>query len=202
MYNFRTDLALERTNIYRKANKLEEIEGIETEEQQIDDNIKVSRVKITNENGEEAIGKKKGVYITIDLKNLKSAEEENIQKASETLTHELKNIINNHIGNKDDILVVGLGNIYVTPDALGPKVINEIDVTRHIINYMPQYIDENTRPVTAVSPGVLGTTGIETLEILKGIVDNIKPKLIIVIDALASRSIERISSTIQISDTG
>ena len=202
MYNIRTDLALERTNIYRKANKLEEIDGIETEEQQIDDNIKVSRVKITNENGEEAIGKKKGVYITIDLKNLKSAEEENIQKASETLTHELKNIINNHIGNKDDILVVGLGNIYVTPDALGPKVINEIDVTRHIINYMPQYIDENTRPVTAVSPGVLGTTGIETLEILKGIVDNIKPKLIIVIDALASRSIERISSTIQISDTG
>ncbi len=202
MYNFRTDLALERTNIYRKANKLEEIEGIETEEEKIDDNISVSRVKITNEKGEEAIGKKKGVYVTIDLKGIKIADDDEIQKGSETLGKELKNILQSHVDSKDDILVVGLGNLYVTPDSLGPKVINEIDVTRHIIKYLPQYIDENARPVTAISPGVLGTTGIETVEILKGIVDNIKPKLLIVIDALASRSIERISSTIQISDTG
>ena len=202
MYNFRTDLALERTNIYRKANKLEEIDGIETEEQEVSENIKVSRVKITNENGEQAIGKKKGVYVTIDLKDLKVADEDDIQKASDTLSNELKEIIQNHVQTKDDIMVVGLGNIYVTPDSLGPKVINEIDVTRHIIKYLPQYIDENARPVTAISPGVLGTTGIETYEILKGIVDNVKPKLLIVIDALASRSIERISSTIQISDTG
>ena len=104
--------------------------------------------------------------------------------------------------NKEDILVVGLGNVYVTPDALGPKVVNEIDVTRHLIQYLPQYVDENTRPVSAIAPGVLGTTGIETLEILKGIVENIKPKLLIVIDSLASRSIERISSTIQLADTG
>ena len=202
MYNFRTDLALERRDIYRKANNLENIEGIESEEQEIDGNLKVTRVKITNKEGEQAIRKPIGTYITIDVKNLKLAEENEIQKASETLQNELKSIINNHIQEKDDILVVGLGNIYVTPDSLGPKVINEIDITRHIIKYMPQYIDEDTRPVSAVSPGVLGTTGIETVEILKGIVDNIKPKLIIVIDALASRSIERISSTIQISDTG
>ena len=84
----------------------------------------------------------------------------------------------------------------------GPKVINEIEVTRHIINYLPQYVEEGTRMVSAISPGVLGTTGIETLEILKGIVENIHPKLLIVIDALASRSIERISSTVQIADTG
>ncbi|MBR0426697.1 MAG: GPR endopeptidase [Clostridia bacterium] len=202
MYNFRTDLAVERTNLYRKANKLEEIDGIETEDQEINENIKVSRVKITNENGEQAIGKKKGVYVTIDLKDLKVADEDEIQKASDTLSNELKTLIQNHVQSKDDIMVVGLGNIYVTPDSLGPKVINEIDVTRHIIKYLPQYIDENARPVTAISPGVLGTTGIETYEILKGIVDNVKPKLLIVIDALASRSIERISSTIQISDTG
>lgn len=201
-FNFRTDLAVERTNIYRKANRLEEIDGIETEEQEIDNDIKVSRVKITNENGEQAIGKKKGVYITIDLKQLKSADEDIIQKGAESLSNELKNLINKHVQNKDDIMVVGLGNMYVTPDSLGPKVINEIDVTRHIIKYLPQYIDENTRPVTAISPGVLGTTGIETYEILKGIVDNVKPKLLIVIDALSSRSIERISSTIQLSDTG
>ena len=136
------------------------------------------------------------------MKNLKLAEDEDIQKASEVVANELKKIIELHTDKHGDILVVGLGNIYVTPDALGPKVINEIDVTRHIIKYLPQFVDEDTRPVSAISPGVLGTTGIETVEILKGIVDNIHPKLLIVIDALASRSIERISSTIQISDTG
>ena len=202
MYNFRTDLAMERTSMYKRANKLENIDGIETQDEEIDKNIKVNRVNITNKNGEEAIGKKMGVYVTIDFKNLKIADDDEIQKGSEVLSRELKKIIDAHIQNKDDIMVVGLGNIYVTPDSLGPKVINEIDVTRHIIKYLPQYVDENTRPVTAISPGVLGTTGIETYEILKGIVDNVKPKLLIVIDALSSRSIERISSTIQISDTG
>ena len=202
MYNFRTDLAVERSNIYRKVNNLENIDGIETEEKEVNDKIKVTRVKITNENGEQAIGKPKGVYVTIDLSELKVAQDEDIDNSAKTLTEELRQIIDNHVGKQDDILVVGLGNIYVTPDALGPKVINEIDVTRHIIKYVPECIDPNTRPVTAVAPGVLGTTGIETLEILKGIVDNVNPKLLIVIDALASRSIDRISSTIQISDTG
>ena len=202
MYNFRTDLALERRDIYQKINNLQQIDGIESTEEQINENIKVSRVKITNQNGEQAIGKPIGNYITIDVKKLKIATDEDIQKTSETLTNELKKIIDIHTDKQGDILIVGLGNIYVTPDALGPKVINEIDVTRHIIKYLPQYVEEGTRPVSAISPGVLGTTGIETVEILKGIVDNVQPKLLIVIDALASRSIERISSTIQISDTG
>lgn len=202
MYNFRTDLALERRDIYQKANKLNQIDGVESTEEEINDNIKVSRVKIINSKGEEALGKPIGTYVTIDVKKLKMAGEEEIQKTSEVLTDELKKIVEMHVNNQEDILIVGLGNIYVTPDALGPKVINEIDVTRHIIKYLPQYVDEGTRPVSAISPGVLGTTGIETVEILKGIVENIHPKLLIVIDALASRSIERISSTIQISDTG
>jgi len=200
--NFRTDLASERRDIYIKANNLEEIDGIQTTKEDVDENIKVERVKITNKNGEQAVGKPMGNYITIDVKKLKIAGEDEIQKASEVITKELKSLIDNHIAKQDEILVVGLGNIYVTPDSLGPKVINEIDVTRHLINYLPQYVEEGTRPVCAVAPGVLGTTGIETMEILKGIVDNTKPKLVMVIDALASRSIDRISSTIQISDTG
>ena len=155
MYNFRTDLASERREIYQKANNLQEIDGIETEQEEIDENIKVERVKITNENGEKAIGKPKGNYITIDIKKLKIAQEEEINKASETLTKELKKIIDGHIDNQGEILVVGLGNIYVTPDSLGPKVINEIDVTRHIIKYLPQYVEEGTRKVSAISPGVL-----------------------------------------------
>lgn len=203
MYNFRTDLASERRDIYNKANKLEnDIDGIESEKEEINENIKVERVKITNENGEKAIGKPIGNYITIDVKKLKIAQDEDIEKAAEALSNELKKVVDMHIDNQGEVLVVGLGNIYVTPDSLGPKVINEIEVTRHIIKYLPQYVEEGTREVSAVSPGVLGTTGIETVEILKGIVDNVKPKLVIVIDALASRSIERISSTVQISDTG
>ena len=199
MYNFRTDLATERKDIYQKIQKIEnKIDGIESEKEDINEKIKIERVKITNENGEKAIGKPIGTYITIDIKNLKLAQEEEINKSGEVLANELREIISKHTDKKGEILVVGLGNIYVTPDALGPKVINEIEVTRHFINYTPQYVKEGTRMVSAIAPGVLGTTGIETAEILKGVVENINPKLIIVID----RSIERISSTIQISDTG
>lgn len=203
MYNFRTDLALERRDLYNKANNIEkDIDGIEAEEEKVDDNITISRVKVTNEKGEEAIGKKKGNYITIDVKNLKIANEEEIQKTSEIVTNELRKLINEHVQENGSVLIVGLGNIYVTPDSLGPKVINEIDITRHLLEYMPEVLDKNTREVSAISPGVLGTTGIETMEILKGIIDNTKPQLVIIIDALASRNIERISSSVQIADTG
>ena len=203
MINFNTDLADERRDIYRKANKIEkDIPGIETEERDVNEDIKVATVKIINEEGANAIGKPIGTYTTIDVKKLKLAGEVEIQKASEVVTEELKKIFDKHVQSREDILVVGLGNAYVTPDSLGPKVIKDIDVTRHFLKYTPEYIDPNTRPVTAISPGVLGTTGIETSEIVKGIVDNVKPKLVIVIDSLASKSIERISSTIQIADTG
>ncbi len=203
MYNYRTDLADERRDLYRKANHVaEEVEGIETTEEQISDKVKVTRVKITNEQGEQAIGKVKGNYITIDIKKMNVISEEEIELAAETLAKEMKSLIEQNIQPKEDILIVGLGNSDVTPDALGPKVIKDIDITRHIIQYLPQYIDENARPVSAIAPGVLGTTGIETVEIIKGVVENVKPKLLIVIDALASRSIERISSTVQLSDTG
>lgn len=121
MYNFRTDLADERRDIYRKANMLEEISGIEATFEEINKNIKVSRVKITNKNGEKAIGKPIGNYITIDIKNLKTAREDEIQKASQTLTKELQDILNEHVQKLDEILVVGLGNVYVTPDSLRTK---------------------------------------------------------------------------------
>ena len=203
MYNFRTDLATERRDIYKKANSIEnDINGIESTKEEINDKISVEKVKILNEEGEKAIGKPIGNYITIDIKKLKLAQEEDIQNASEVLTNELKNILDMHVQKQDEIIIVGLGNIYVTPDSLGPKVINEIDVTRHLIKYVPDVVEKDTRSVSAVAPGVLGTTGIETVEILKGIIENTHPKLVVVIDALASRSIERISSTIQISDTG
>lgn len=202
MLNFRTDMADERHDMYRKANKLDNIPGIETTENVVDDNIKTNIVKIVNEEGEKAIGKPIGTYVTVDVKNLKIATDEELEKAGNIVKDELKKIIDSHCQGQDEILVVGLGNQFVTPDALGPKVVSELEITRHFIKYTPQYVVEGTRSVCAVAPGVLGTTGIETSEIIKGIVENIKPKMLIVIDSLASKSIDRISSTVQISDTG
>lgn len=201
--NFRTDLTLERRDLYKKANGVSnEISGVETQEKTDGENIRNTKVKIINKQGEEALDKPIGTYITIDIKNLKIATEEDIERAAINLNTELKEMLQMHVKENEDILVVGLGNLQVTPDSLGPKVVQDIDITRHLLHYAPQYLEPNTRSVSAISPGVLGTTGIETQEILKGIVDNIKPKLLIVIDSLASKSIERISSSIQIADTG
>ena len=201
MLNFRTDLAIERNDVYKKQNNLEKIDGIDIEEEE-KNKTKISRVKVTNEEGQKAIDKPMGIYTTIDINKMKAITGERIEEISSIVADELRPIIAKHIKQTEDILVVGLGNIYVTPDALGPKVVPEIEVTRHILEYMPNLMPQDTRPVSAISPGVLGITGIETMEILKGIVDNIKPKMLIVIDALASKSIQRISSTIQIADTG
>ncbi|MBR6505157.1 MAG: GPR endopeptidase [Clostridia bacterium] len=202
MYNFRTDLALERNEIVRKKGKLENIEGIETAENKIDENLTVSKVKIINDKGAEAIGKPIGNYITIDLDKFKIATEEEIEKYANCLADEIKKLVDIHIESQDELLIVGLGNEYVTPDALGPKVAKEIEVTRHLLKYMPEYVKPGTRPISSIAPGVLGVTGIETLEIVQGVVEKTKPKLLIVIDSLASRNIKRISSTIQLADTG
>ena len=189
--------------MFRKINKLsQEIPGIESEEKEISDTIKVHKVKVTNNEGEQALQKPIGTYVTIDVKKMKNIPEEEKEKIAFTISGELQEMIKNLVSKKDEILIVGLGNLYSTPDSLGPKVIQNVDVTRHIFKYLPQYVSEDDREVAAISPGVLGTTGIETQEILKGIVDNVKPKLIIVIDSLASKSIERISSSVQLSDTG
>ena len=201
MINFRTDLALERNEVYKEKNKLNEIDGVSVNNETINE-VEISRIKILNEEGEKILQKPAGTYITLDVKKLKLADEERLSKIAETVADELRKIVGEHVNETEGILVVGLGNLYVTPDALGPKVVPEIEVTRHILEYMPSIMPEDTRPVSAISPGVLGVTGIETMEILKGVVQNVKPKLLIVIDALATRSIDRISSSIQIADTG
>ena len=129
MYNFRTDMADERRDIYKKANKLEgDIPGIETIEKISNENIKSSVVKIINEEGEKAIGKPIGTYVTVDIKNLRLADDDEIENASNIISEELASIVDEKIGKQDEILVVGLGNQFVTPDALGPKVSQEIEV--------------------------------------------------------------------------
>ena len=121
MFNFSTDMADERRDIFKKANNLDEIPGVETENIEEGENIKTNRVKITSKEGEEAIGKPIGTYITIDIKNLKIADNKDIDIASKIVTKELKELINKHVEKQGDILVVGLGNEYVTPDSLRTK---------------------------------------------------------------------------------
>lgn len=199
---FRTDMAIERRDLYKNANKIEdEISGIECEEEKVSD-ITITRVKITNKEGEEALQKRIGDYITIDTKKIHNIPEEKENEIIDVFSKELKKIIDKHIDTSGEILVVGLGNLYATPDALGSKVVENVEITRHVKLYLPNAIDPNVRSVSAFTPGVLGLTGIETLEVVKGVVDNIKPKLVIVIDSLCSKNIDRINKSIQISDTG
>lgn len=199
---FRTDMAVERRDLYKNANKLEdEIRGVECEEEKIDD-INITRVKITNSEGEQALQRRIGNYITIDIKKIHNITEDKENQIIKTFSKELKAIIDKHIKPNEEILIVGLGNSFSTPDSLGAKVVQNIEITRHIKIYLPNAIDRNTRSVSAITPGVLGTTGIETVEIVRGIVDNIKPKLVIAIDSLCSKNIDRINKSIQISDTG
>lgn len=195
MYSIRTDLAVEARELYKGR----EIPGVRVDEKHLE-GIKVTKVKILNEEGEKAMGKPVGDYITIEAPGLIERDldlEEEVAKVLADIIKEIANLTEN-----TQVLVVGLGNWNVTPDALGPRVVSNIVVTRHLKEYAPQQFGDEIRSVSAISPGVLGITGIETAEILKGVVDRIKPDLIITIDALASRRLERLSTTIQISNTG
>lgn len=195
MYSIRTDLAVEARELYIEK----EIPGVSVEEKHLE-GIKVTKVKILNEKGEEAMGKPVGDYITIEAPGLIERDLELEEKVAKVLAEIIKEIAN--LTEKTQVLVVGLGNWNVTPDALGPRAVSNIVVTRHLKEYAPQQFGDEIRSVSAISPGVLGITGIETAEILKGVVDRIKPDIIITIDALASRRLERLSTTIQISNTG
>lgn len=200
MINVRTDLILEARDIYKEKHSDEkDIDGIEVIEESEDD-IKVTTVKVKNIQGAKKIGKPKGNYITIDIPDFTAYDGETMDKVSEVVSKVLGRLIEINIENT--ALIVGLGNWQVTPDALGPKVTEKLMVTRHLRDIMPESIDDSVRPVCAIAPGVLGVTGIETVEIIKGVVEKIKPDLVICIDALAARKIDRVNTTIQIGDTG
>ncbi|MGI6083858.1 MAG: GPR endopeptidase [Acetivibrionales bacterium] len=174
-------------------------EGIRVEKDG-DSDVAITRVHVDTPEGEQKVGKPAGSYITLDIPRVKEKSRDLYEKSCRMLARELESLI--HLNNKDTVLVVGLGNWNVTADALGPKVAESVLVTRHIYEYLPKEVNETERPVCAISPGVLGITGIETGHIIKGIVDNVKPALVIAIDALASRSMKRVNSSIQLANTG
>src|SRR3712207_1371836 len=198
MKNIRTDLAVEAKEIYEEENG-KSIQGVEFDED-FESGVKLTDVRILDENGEKSMGKPIGRYITLELPELVNYDKDIMEDVSKVFANKLSSMIN--IDKSMTTLVVGLGNWNVTPDALGPKVISKLMITRHLRELVPDKIDENIRPVCALSPGVLGITGIETGEIIKAVVDKIKPNLIICIDALASRSTEKVNKTIQIGNTG
>lgn len=197
--SIRTDLALEAHEICKKnARKASETEGISAEVENFGA-ICVTKIKIKDENGERALGKPIGKYITVESPNIRydAAEyKRTCEKIGENISDMLEDT------GDGTVLVVGLGNDKITPDALGPEAVSGIIVTRHMKEYMREGFNDTFADVCAVSPGVLGTTGIETLTIVKGICERVKPKAIIAIDALAARNVGRISTTFQISDTG
>ena len=192
--NIHTDLAMEA----RESNSA--LNGV-SEERTDNEHYSVSRIKVDTDEAASALQKSKGLYITIEAPDLVLRESELIKAVTEALSAELTGLIDKG-GASGTVLVVGLGNRAVTPDALGPKTAEKILVTRHIKQYMPDAIPNGVRSVCAVSPGVLGVTGIETMEVIQGIVERSKPSLIIAIDSLSSRRTERIASTIQLCDAG
>ncbi len=198
VYSARTDLAIEAAAMLNRKpdDKLEGVDIVNYEK----NGINVTKVTIEDENGEKAIGKPVGTYVTLECENIRTGSDDALKAAEKILTEELKNLAN----PKDDsvILVVGLGNRFVTPDALGPNVTDGLCITRHLFSEMPDSVPDELRSVCAVAPGVLGITGIETGEIIRGVSERVKPDLIIAIDALASRSMSRINTTIQLADTG
>ncbi len=200
-HKIRTDLALEVRESFPEDNV--EIKGvILTEHFDKKNKIRISTVNIKDEAGARAMEKPIGTYITIEAPELNNSSEDYHKPISDYIVKSLEKLTGD-IAN-DEILVVGLGNREVTPDALGPQVIDNLFVTRHLIREFGNDFKEQNHlgNVSAISPGVMAQTGMETLEIIKGVIKETNPKLIIVIDALASRSIKRLSTTVQISDTG
>ncbi len=190
---FRTDLALERCEILNKNS----LDGIETQSFKAGE-TKVTRIDVTNQKGENAVGKPIGRYVTVEVKPF-AKHAQFIDESLSVLSDEIKRII----PEKGNVLVAGLGNMKITPDALGPKCASMIFATRHITGELLKSTGlSGLRSVAAFSTGVLGETGAESSEIIRGVVKTVKPDFVITVDALAARNVERLGTTVQMCNTG
>ncbi len=198
--SIRTDLALEAREFLLESGEQKEVEGVSIEEEMCSEDVKITRVIVESEKGEKRLSKKRGTYVTVefppDFGGYNNITDTLIKVCSKEITALFPN------GVPKTTLVIGLGNWNITADALGPKTVGDVLVTRHLQKYMPEEIDSRLSSVSAVAPGVLGITGIETGEIVKGLSKKVSPDLIIAVDALCSRKIDRINSIVQISNTG
>ena len=206
-YSVRTDLALEEKERFASDNV--EVQGVVLEEEYDEENeIRLTRVVIETENGAKIMGKPTGIYLTLESPDLALEVEENSRVLQERICDCIRELIFHKISCEDGkelkILFVGLGNRAVTPDALGPYVADHLEVNRHIVKEYGKYAmrTEQLIVLSAIVPGVMGQTGMETAEIVRGIVHETKPDLILAVDALAARNSRRLNRTIQIADTG
>lgn len=199
-YSVRTDLAIEARDLVQER-QTAPLTGIESRDENVD-GVDISWLSINHE-ASERIGKKAGHYLTFEVQGIRNQDQE-LQKTVERVFAEtFAHFLDEHdIKDEASCLVVGLGNWNVTPDSLGPKAVENLLVTKHLFELQPYRVKEGFRPVSALAPGVMGITGIETSDIIFGVIEKTKPDFVIAIDALASRSIERVNTTIQISDTG
>lgn len=202
----RTDLALEAHESIQNSTKdsASSIHGVEVQESyHKKSNTQITRVFITTKNGARAIGKPMGRYITMEAPDMAQADEGYHREIARELSRQLHYMIPN-LDVEKSILVVGLGNRDVTADALGPEVIDNLCITRHILQEYGKaaYSREHVHSISSLAPGVMAQNGMETAEIIKGVIEQTKPDLMIVIDALAARNIRRLNSTIQLTDTG
>ena len=197
----RTDLALETTERFAEENA--EIRGVEVHEEYDEEkDVRTTVVKIVTENGAKSMGRPQGTYITIEAPELSTPDEDYHREISEEISTHLRKLID--LKKEKSVLVVGLGNAAITADALGPQVVDNLLMTRHIIKeYGLRGIKhEKMHRISGIAPGVMAQTGMETVEIVQGIVSETKPDVVVAIDALAARSVRRLSRTIQITDTG
>lgn len=197
----RTDLALETTERFAEENT--EIRGVEVHEEYDEEkDVRTTVVKIVTENGAKSMGRPQGTYITIEAPELSTPDEDYHREISEEISTHLRKLID--LEKEKSVLVIGLGNAAITADALGPQVVDNLLMTRHIIKeYGLRGIKhKKMHRISGIAPGVMAQTGMETAEIVQGIVSETKPDVVVAIDALAARSVRRLSRTIQITDTG
>jgi spore protease len=195
----RTDLAVEAHELWKEsAAETTSLPGVEASDE-VHGSFKVSTVKILNEQGEKELCKPIGTYVTMELDGLIHREENSFQEAANLLASELKKLM--PLKPTDSVLAVGLGNSAITPDSVGPEAADNVMVTRHLKEKMPQDFAA-FRPVSSIQPGVLGTTGIESADIISSVCTRLTPNCVIAIDALASRSVDRLCRTVQIANTG
>ncbi|MGN1147263.1 MAG: GPR endopeptidase [Lachnospiraceae bacterium] len=198
----RTDLALEARESITEADST--LRGVKMEEEYDEEtDIKVTRVEIMTKNAAKTMGKPMGTYITIEAPGMLEPDEGYHREISEVIAAQLLEIIPN-AKEEQEILVVGLGNREVTADALGPHVVDNLFITRHIVKEYGKaaYNREKLNIVSSIEPGVMGKTGMEAAEIIRGVVEQTSPDVMVVIDALAARSTKRLNRTIQITNTG
>ncbi len=192
-----TDLAMEAAQITGRLP-----EGVRVEEQQFTPDVHIHRVYIDNEQGQQAIGKPPGTYVTIQAQALTGADADIAADCTRALSEQLQALFPQKPDRARPVLVVGLGNRSITPDSLGPRVLEHLLVTRHMFSLVPEQVDQRAASVAAIAPGVLGETGLESGEVIAALVEHIQPSMVIAIDALAALAPSRLATTVQLSDTG